>query len=553
MSVLKRPVVTAVIGALGVLLTLAVFARALSYDFVRSWDDGRFILNNPDVQHVSWAALARMFGTVQFEAYHPLHLLSYWLDVPWFGPSPCVVHGVSLSLWLLALAQLYGLLRALELPAWPALLCTLFCGVHPVQVEVVTWATGRKDVLALLFVASSLRLQLLSRSAHDKRAWAARVLYLAALLSKTTALPLPLFGVCLDVCVRRKPLRTALSWQWPSLVLGLLVSGLVVAIWDEHAMLRDTLGGPELAPVRIVQTLGQQWLTSLWPSRVSPMYASQGLVSWQLSRTLACGSYLLACGLAWRARAGLVLVGLLGFGLWLAPAVNAIPMYFPLQDRYASLPVMALSIAIAGVLARRPQLQHLAFAAVVLLAFRTYRYAGEWSSEPRLWGHAVSTQPDAEYAYLKLAEVRRDAGELEGAIRAYQGAIHVAPGRKLAHAGLLEAVARRDERFFPVVGRASQARALATEYYKRLDRPDDMQAFAGELWAQGYVRSVELPLQFVMAYGGWQDDMTTNAAVGALRDRRPTLARFFVHSLRRPPDREPLRTVLTQPYFAVAP
>ncbi|HTU62550.1 MAG TPA: hypothetical protein VMF89_29015, partial [Polyangiales bacterium] len=404
------------------LVPIVCFGRALSYPLARSWDDGRFIVDNPDVPHPSWDALVRMFTTVQFEAYHPLHLLSYWLDVPWVGThdlqlTATAVHCVSLGLWIAALSLSYELMRRLGAPLWAALLGTLVFGVHPAQVEVVCWASGRKDVLALLFSAASLLVQLSAAGPYSGRAWLSRGLYVCALLSKTTALPLPLVALALDCLARKRTLRESLLWQLPSLLLGVGVSFAVLSIWREHSMVRQTLGDEGLGLVRFVQTLGHQLRTAVWPSRVSPMYSTHSIAHWQLGRTLLCGAYLVACVLALRSTRGLMAAGLVGFGLFLLPASNLVPLYFPLQDRYASLPLFALGLAIAGAGIAAPSTAKqkkptrnfaidAGYVALIFLCLRTVQYAGVWQSELRLWGHAVRAQPDADYAYLKLGEVR---------------------------------------------------------------------------------------------------------------------------------------------------
>jgi len=548
-------------------LPLLAFGRALPYPFARSWDDARFIIDNADVQHPSLGALGRMFSSVQFEAFHPLHLLSYWLDVPWIsalaGPDSAltagVVHAVSLTLWLLALQSMFSLLCELGVPPWAAALGTLFTGVHPAQVEVVSWASGRKDVLALLFCCASLRLQLSAAGPWHARAWLARGLYACALLSKTTALPLPLFGLALDVLVRRRALRAALLWQLPSLLLGAGTALGVYAIWQEHSMLRGTLGGPALAALRASQTLGHQLLTALWPAGVSPMYSTQSVGQLSAVRSATAVLYLSALLAAWRARRGLALAGLLGFGLWLAPASNLVPLYFPLQDRYLSLPLFGLGCAIAGLAPaarphaaseRRFQLRSFAYLALLFLALRTAQYAGVWGSELRLWGHAVRTQPDAEYAYLKLGEVRREAGDMEGAIRAYRAAIARWPQRKLAFAGLFEVVARRDERQRQL---APRARALAGAFYRDLERPGALREQAGQLRALGYVRALELPLWAAQQQDPLPDAVLSQAALNALRAGQISFARFYVHLLAKPPDKEPLTSLAREPYLRVVP
>ena len=543
--------------ALIVLVTGLTFARAVPYALQRSWDDGRFVIDNPDVHRVTFGALSRMFSQVQFEAYHPLHLLSYWLDVPWSGDRAWVIHAVSLVLWIGALLVTYTLMRALQLSPWSAVVGTLACGLHPVQVEAVSWASGRKDVLALLLAAASLRVQLQVQRNHDCTSWMARGLYAAALLAKTTTLPLPVFAYVLDVLVRRVAWRDAARRQLPSALLAAAVAVAVVVVWGQHAMIRETLGSFALAPLRAVQTFGHLLLTAFWPGSTAPMYASSEVVTWRWSRALACLCYALACLQAYRNAWQIVLAGLIGFACMALPVSNLVPMYFPLQDRYLSLPLLPLAIALAGAMEvvyararrRRVLVAALASCLVAALAARCIQYQGVWRSEPALWGHAVHTHPSAEYAWLKLGEVRRDAGDLEGAICAYRGAVHAAPTRRLAHAALFEAVALRDERY---AGRQdSLARALARQYYDKLDHPDQLREFAARLWARGYVRAAELPLQLAIAIDGWPDSMLQRAVSIALQSGRPNLARLYVSAMREPPPA--FQALMTADYFPVLP
>jgi hypothetical protein len=250
---------------------------------------------------------------------------------------------------------------------------------------------------------------------------------------------------------------------------------------------------------------------------------------------------------------------LLGFTLWLAPASNLVPLYFPLQDRYLSLPLFGLGCALAGLAPqalpaaddRRFQLRNFAYLALVALALRSAQYAGEWQSEPRLWGHAVRTQPDAEYAYLKLGEARREAGDLEGAIVAYRAGIVRWPQRKLAYAGLFEVIARRDERQAQLA--PSRARSLAQTFYTILERPTGLRDLAGQLRAYGYVRALELPLWAAQQQDPLPDAVLSQAALNALQSGQRSFARFYVHLLEKPPDREPLQSLSREPYLRVVP
>jgi len=407
-----------------------------------------------------------------------------------------------------------------------------------------------------LFASASLWLHLRARSSWDGSAWASRAAYALALLSKTTALPLPLVMVALDVLGGRARAGRALLAQLPSLLLAAAASFGVLLIWRDHTMLRTTLGGPELAPLRFVQTLGHQLWTAFWPANTAPMYSTQKLIHFAVPETAAALAWLAGCVFSWRSGARLVAAGLVSFGLLMLPVGNLVPMYFPLQDRYLSLPLVGLGLALAAecqrVSAKHQRAAFLLVSALIAgLGLRTIQYAGVWSDEARLWGHAASTQPDAEYAWLKLGEVQRERGQLEAAIAAYQAAVEAAPLRKLARAALFEVVALRDER--NAGQKPTQARALAQRFYEQMDSASGLQELAAFLLQRGYMRSLELPLQIVLAREPLPDDALQKIALAQLREGRSSLARFYAASMQKPSEDPALRELLAQYSLRVVP
>ncbi len=514
------------------LATLATFARAVPYPLQLRWDDGRFIVDNPDVRAPSWHALGAIFGGVRFEAYHPLHLLSYWLDVPWSGASAPVLHAVSLVLWVIAANLLLRVMLALGLSPASAALGSAACVLHPVQVEAVSWATGRKDVLALLLACACMLLHLRARHWLDRDAWLARGAYVLAALAKTTTLPLPAVLWLADVALRRRPPREAALHQLPSLALGAGAGVFVVRLWGEQHMLRQHAGAGPLA--RVVATSAHQLATALWPSATSPMYSTRAVLEPAPWAFALCAALVLAAFAAWRLRAGRALFALGAFALLLSPVSNAVPMYFPYQDRYLSLPLLALGFGLGAALdalervAPRAALP-LGAALVLALALRCVQYQGAWRSETRLWGHAASTQPDAYYAWMKLGEVRRAAHDLYGAIRAYRTLLRVDPGAKMGHAALFEAVALRDEQLRALA--PSRAEAYAKEYYDTLDDAGALRALAARLLQVGYLRLPELPLDRSLLLQPFPDDALQHAARVQLAERRPGLALCYLRHL----------------------
>lgn len=525
------------------LATLGTFARAVPYPLALSWDDGRFIADNPDVQEVSWRSLRSIFGAPHFQAYHPLHLLSYWLDVPWAGADGPALHAVNLALWVIAANLLLRALYQLGCSPFGALVGTCVVVLHPAQVEAVSWATGRKDVLAMLFACACLLCHLRASRWSDRYAWFARGAYALAVLSKTTALPLPAVLVLLDLALRRRSFKQAVGHQLPSLVVAVGIGLGVVALWNQEQMIQSATAGAGSWLGRVAATFGHQLVTALWPSSNSPMYSTKALASTSALAVAACGGLLLAGWLAKRRDARLGWLSIGSFVLLMLPVCNAIPMYFPYQDRYLSLPLVGLGLGLGALLdSLHEKAPRLAFAFGVALcsglALRSVQYEGEWRSELRLWGHAVRVQPDAYYAWMKLGEVRRRAGELPGAIRAYQQLLRIDPLRKIGHAALFQAAALRDEKLRKIA--PSRAELYAKDYYEALLDPEALRALAGRLLERGYVRTAELPAGSALLLQPFPDNALEHAAAAQFAQGRPGLGLLYLRHMRQPTRRSEL-------------
>ena len=477
------------------LATLVTFGRSVAFGLVESWDDGRFLVEFEPVHSVSFANLVAIWSEPHFEAFHPLHLMGYWLDVPLAGPNGHVIHTVNLVLWAGALMLLRRVFVGWKLGPVGALIATLTVGLHPAQVEAVVWATGRKEILALMFSAFAILAHLRSAKPTDRSALLSGLFYIGALLSKTTALPLPIVIVLADVLLRGIPWRQAAKQQSVALLLGAACAYGVHSIWTENQMIRPAPGG--FARVSLVAATFTHYLSTLaLPLDNSPVYPIHreangfGMLDW-------AGPVLLALSaLAFRKRKR-VLFALGSFVVLLLPVANIVPVYFEVQDRYLSLPLVAVGFGVGATVVEmvksRGKRLSVAFFGFVLALFaaRTIHYQGNWSDDEALWGHATRTHPSAYYAWMKLGELRRDRGDYDLAIEAYQSGIDAHPTIRLGHGALLSAFAMRDEERHEL---PAQALNLAARYLRGADDADALRLLAGDMVVSGYRDAALLPL-----------------------------------------------------------
>jgi hypothetical protein len=529
------------------LAALIVFGRALPYPLLPSWDDGRFLIDDPLVTQPTLAAFVSIWSEPHFEAYHPLHLLSYWIDVPWFGPVGWAVRTTSLVLFVGVGLAMLTWMRALGVGRFASLLATLAFVVHPVQVELVVWGSGRKDLLAELFGLLAWLAHLRSKSDGDRDAWTSRALFACACLSKTSAVTLPLAMFATDVWLARAMPRDAARRQAPAAIIAVVLSGVTVAIWHGHEMIREVSGASGSASL-VLASLSHAISTLVFPARVSPLYAfvEDTAVTAPL---LFGGAFTIAAllAIATRQRAtpfGRVLgAGTTSFLALYAPVANVVPMYYEFQDRHLSFPLVGLVLALAALLdraragadERAPSLGAivLGLACVVPLGARTMQYASVWSSDLRLWAHATSTHPRAYYAWLKLGEVRRDAGHFDGAIEAYNRAIEIRPNQRLGYGALLMTLARRDERDEAIA--PSHADDLLRDYLRDVD---DAEALSRDARAAMDLRYRWAALMFLsrqLDLAPVSDERLEHAAEVQLALNHEWLARFYVGRMSRRP------------------
>src|SRR5262245_17146747 len=134
------------------LLGVVWLYRGLATAALTNWDDDRFLSYNPVFQLGGWTYVKLAFTQIQFEAYQPLHLLSYLPDRYLWPDWPAGFHLVNLALFIADLLLLWRLVRR-HTSELAALAAVAVFALHPLCVEPVAWVTDRKDlVMLMLFV-----------------------------------------------------------------------------------------------------------------------------------------------------------------------------------------------------------------------------------------------------------------------------------------------------------------------------------------------------------------------------------------------------------------
>ncbi|NOX45460.1 MAG: hypothetical protein GXO89_00600, partial [Chlorobi bacterium] len=192
--------------------TFFAFSPVFQNDFLKTWDDNRYIIDNPLIQSLGFSNIAQMFSMVYDGHYHPLTLLSLAIDFQIDGLNPVVFHTTNLLLHLgntlLVFWFVFLLFDRKNLSM--AVVSALLFGISTMAVESVAWASERKNLLYALFYFVSL-ISYLKYLKTDKLKFLflSVFLFLLSLLSKAMALPLVATLFAIDLFFGRKPL----SWK----------------------------------------------------------------------------------------------------------------------------------------------------------------------------------------------------------------------------------------------------------------------------------------------------------------------------------------------------
>lgn len=510
------------------LLVLAAFHPGLGNTFV-GWDDDKYILDNPLLSEPD--GLWRIWFTSETPQYYPLTFTSYWLEYRLWGAWPTGYFLTNLALHSGAGVLLYLTLLALGLGGGAAWLAAAIFVIHPIQVSSVAWLAERKNVLCGVFFFATMLLHLHSIRRGDKRLYGyGLVCFLAALLSKTAAVTLPLSLLTAERLVLRCDPRASLRRSAPLLAMAALFA-LITVVFERAASPAVVQEG--LRPLTAAAAVWAYVGKILWPHPQMGLYPGWDVSAASWVWWLPAAGLMAAIAAVWRYRAALGALttwGLTHFFVCLLPGLGLIPFGFslssPIGDHlvYFALPgfVVALlsagrrvseilgagrltgTVAAAGGWVARVSL--VLAGAVVLLAcgVKSWHQVQIWRDGMTFWSHTLRYNPWQPLAHNNLGVALAREGRTAEALARYRQAARLDPGYIVARSNL--ATLLRDE------GRADEALAEFDAIVR--DNPNNAAArfnLALTLAAQGrnqeaceqFAEAIRIDPGFGEAYTNW--------------------------------------------------
>ncbi len=190
-------------------VTFLSYSACLDNQFT-NWDDLGYIISDQYIKNSTLDGYLKIFdfGTNVMGNYHPLTILIYAIEYSYKGLQPFIYHFDSVIAQVLTTLAVYFFVKKFTGRPVAAIVAALLFGVHPMHVESVAWAAGRKDILYSLFYVMALTTYVnYSRAEKSgKLKWyvATLLLFTLSLLCKSVAVTLPVVLCVIDYFEKRK-------------------------------------------------------------------------------------------------------------------------------------------------------------------------------------------------------------------------------------------------------------------------------------------------------------------------------------------------------------
>jgi len=350
-------------------LAVALYVRILRCAFV--YDDHFQVVEN--IQTQSWDYLPRLLTTDVWSQrggqhvgvyYRPLFSLWLLLVHSIGGLTPWFWHLCSVLLHVVATYVVFRLSLLLFGSKEVALFAGILFAIHPIHVEAVSWISASEEILYTDFFVMSFLLFARGLASNAKRSptfWPSLFLWLAALLSKETAVALlpifPLWAFAIDKGEgdSKRRARKALRTTVPFLLAAgayLIVRSIVLGSFGfgsgRHSWFSVLLTGLSLVPFYMGKLI--------YPTHLSPFYEHASLSALNSSVFLGGAILLVYIGVLFMAlgqRREMVVAVVCLLTLPLIPVLAGLRIFRDgdlVHDRYLYLPSVAICLIVGAVL-----------------------------------------------------------------------------------------------------------------------------------------------------------------------------------------------------------
>jgi tetratricopeptide (TPR) repeat protein len=383
-------------------VTFLLYLGSLPKEFT-NWDDGEYITSNPLIRSFSWNNLNQIVTKPYFANYAPLTLISYALDYHVWKLRPWGYHFHSVALHLACIVVLFFLLRKLGLPRGVVLATACLFAIHPVNVESVSWASERKNLLATFFFFLSFYHYVnYSRNQTSRSYLMSLLCFLLSLLSKASTIVAPLTFLAYEYCSSNKRVRDLRLYdKLPFIVFAEILGFLSVhAAGAGSALNSYHKGGPLLSLLASGHLFKQYICLLLWPTKLSALIYPSVFPSFGDTRIwVAFSCFLLVTAIVF-VKSRNLFFWVSFFLVFLVPVLNIVPLPIMMANRYVYIAQVGIWVVLSSLALKLVSRLHsfklakgLAWGGIgaylLFLNYQTSQTTKVWRNSYTLWSDTI--------------------------------------------------------------------------------------------------------------------------------------------------------------------
>lgn len=411
----------------GIALLTFFFLRTCLDNKFTNWDDLGYIITDPLIKNNTMQGVIDLFKVSNpvMGNYHPLTILLYNIEYGYVGLQPWLYHFDSLICHILVTIAVYFFVKKLTGRMVAAGITALLFGLHPMHIESVAWAAGRKDLIYGLFyvMACTCYINYVRIEGSKRNLWytAVVVLFALSLLAKSVGVTLPIALFFIDYFENRKLHINLLLEKIPLFALSMLFG--VLSIYaqkdigalgslDAHftALERFALGN---------YALFNYLLKAVVPTNLTHFYP----YPLQIGGSLPASFYVyplinvVLIGVVWMfARKNkLVLFGLAFFLVNIVLLLQFIPVGGAIMsDRYGYIPYLGFFLIIGWLVSgffeskEKMQIGKLVLVGTVVyglvLGYLSSERCKDWYDSVTIWKDNIAKHPEGPVGYFYLGQ-----------------------------------------------------------------------------------------------------------------------------------------------------
>ena len=429
-----------------IILGLSIYFNSLGGDFI--WDDAGLVKDNIYIRN--WSGLPQVFtkniwaGCKEGSSvYRPLQMVTYIADYSLWKLDVRGYHFSNILLHLAAALALYWLVNLLFNQRILALFSSLLFISHPVQVEAVSYISGRADSLVTIFILVSFIFYLKFLQTKKITAWVmACFSFILALLSRENALILPALLILYHYAFKKK-LETKPFWP----LLGITGGYIILRLVFINTIFLDTpittsffarLPGFFVAITNYIRILFLPSHLHMEYGNILFSYLSPKAIS-----GLAIILLLLICIFRSKDSNRLIFFFLCWFMIALLPSSNLYPINSYMAEHWLYLPSIGFFIILGKLftfLYEKDKFKYMALSLFICLlgvySYLTIKQNIYWRAELPFYKRTLEYSPGSARAHNNLGVLYSKLGNKNEALKEYLKALALNPGFGYAYRNL---------------------------------------------------------------------------------------------------------------------